>query len=111
MEQYYTTAICLGVFVLLLIVCKIYFNGGSNKYAPSLDGKVIVITGANTGIGYVAALEMAKLKPKAIVFGCRDEHRANSAIDKIRIETGLGDQIEFIPLDLNDLKSVKNFAE
>ena len=56
--------IIVGVVVLLLcIIFKVRAPGGRNKYRPDLSGKVIIVTGANTGIGFSAALEMAKLGP------------------------------------------------
>ena len=47
---------------------KMFFiNGGVNQHYKLMTDKVIVITGANAGIGYECALELARLKPKAIV--------------------------------------------
>jgi NAD(P)-dependent dehydrogenase (short-subunit alcohol dehydrogenase family) len=90
-----------------------YFNGGQNKNFPSLQGKTIVITGGNTGLGFICAKEMVKLGPSKIVIACRDQKKANEAIQKIMEEVGeKGNlQIEYRPLDLNDLNSVKSFAE
>lgn len=39
---------------------KYYFSGGVCKSEKRLDGKVIIITGSNTGIGFEAALDLAK---------------------------------------------------
>jgi FlaA1/EpsC-like NDP-sugar epimerase len=50
-----------------------YFNGGKNVHSPNLQGQIVVITGANTGIGFETAKFMANLKPKKIVFACRSE--------------------------------------
>ena len=90
-----------------------YFNGGQNKNFPSLQGKTIVITGGNTGLGFICAKEMVKLGPSKIVIACRDQKKAIEAIQKIMEEVGeKGNlQIEYRPLDLNDLNSVKSFAE
>jgi len=37
-----------------------------------MTGKVIVITGGNSGLGYESAAQLAILKPKAIVLACKD---------------------------------------
>ena len=37
--------------MIFLILVKIYFNGGKNKYFPDMKNKIVIITGANTGIG------------------------------------------------------------
>ena len=39
-------------FAGILVLLKLYFRGGVNYYYPSLNGKVIIVTGANTGIGF-----------------------------------------------------------
>ena len=39
---------------------RFYFSGGVCKSKNRLDGKTVVITGANTGIGYETALDFTK---------------------------------------------------
>ncbi len=46
--------------VLLYYANKLYFSGGKCKSQNRLDGKVSIITGSNTGIGYETALDFAK---------------------------------------------------
>ena len=98
----------------MVIILKIYFNGGKNIFFPDLSGKIVVITGANTGIGFIAAQEMAKLNPTKIIFACRSEERGMEAIAKIRGANPSKDSgetnMEFMKLDLNDLVSVQAFA-
>ena len=112
MNVWIIVGIVIGVFLLLTLVCRIWANGGKNHYYPNLDGKIVVITGSNTGIGYETAVEMVKLKPKMLIFACRDQTRSMNAIEKLRVSTGLGaDNVGFMPLDLDDLVSVKKFAD
>ena len=39
----------------ILIPLKMYFNGGSNNWQSNMEGKVVVITGANCGMGFECA--------------------------------------------------------
>jgi NAD(P)-dependent dehydrogenase (short-subunit alcohol dehydrogenase family) len=43
-----------------------------------------VVTGANCGIGYIAAKTIAKLKPKVVILACRDIGRGSDAEDRIK---------------------------
>ena len=50
--------------------------------------------------------ELVKLNPQKIVLACRSQERATEAMNKIG-----GNNLDFIPLDLNDLNSVAEFAK
>ena len=43
-----------------------------------------MVTGANSGIGYSAAEEMAKLGPKNLILACRNKGRGLAAEKSIR---------------------------
>jgi NAD(P)-dependent dehydrogenase (short-subunit alcohol dehydrogenase family) len=75
---------------------------------PSQAGKRILITGANSGIGYRAAFTLAR-KGAHIIFACRDRHKAEAAIARLNAEAP-GASIELALLDLASLTSVRNFA-
>ncbi|TMW68946.1 hypothetical protein Poli38472_001102 [Pythium oligandrum] len=78
----------------------------------SLRNKLAIVTGANCGIGYETALELAR-KGAHVVLACRNEGRAAEATNNIRAELrdtpGAG-QVEFMQLDTSDLSSVSRFA-
>jgi retinol dehydrogenase 12 len=76
---------------------------------PDLNGKVVVITGANTGIGKETAREMTRFGAKVII-GCRDVDKGNEAIKEIKQQHPKSD-IRIIKLDLSSLQSVRQFAK
>jgi NAD(P)-dependent dehydrogenase (short-subunit alcohol dehydrogenase family) len=74
----------------------------------SLENRVYVLTGANAGIGFEAARDLATRKA-TIIMACRSETRANEAIQEIRKSTQNGKLI-FMELDVASFESVRKFA-
>ena len=87
---------------------KFYFVGGTCKSTNRIDGKVVIVTGANTGIGYETALELAKRGGK-VVLACRDAKRGQDACDKIMLETN-SKNVWFERLDLSSFESIREFV-
>ncbi|MFF2994504.1 oxidoreductase [Streptomyces sp. NPDC057950] len=75
---------------------------------PDQSGRTAVVTGANSGIGYVTARELAR-RGARVVLACRSEARGSEAGDRIVTEVP-GADVEFVRLDLGDLDSVGEFA-
>ncbi|KAH7101378.1 hypothetical protein BKA62DRAFT_703584 [Auriculariales sp. MPI-PUGE-AT-0066] len=76
---------------------------------PNLEGKVVIVTGANVGIGKETAKQLVAKGAKVYV-GARDSAKAEAAITELRATQPLG-TLEFLHLDLADLPSVKRAAE
>jgi NAD(P)-dependent dehydrogenase (short-subunit alcohol dehydrogenase family) len=76
---------------------------------PSLAGKRVIITGANSGIGYHAALKLAR-KGAQVVLACRDHQRGEDALARLHADSP-GTHVELAILDLASLSSVRDFAK
>jgi NAD(P)-dependent dehydrogenase (short-subunit alcohol dehydrogenase family) len=76
---------------------------------PQLQGKVFIITGANSGIGFEAARVFARTGGR-VVLACRSARKAQAAIDHICSETPQA-TVEFMELDLASLASIRAFAQ
>jgi len=76
---------------------------------PDLGGKIAVVTGANSGLGYETALELAR-HGAHVVLACRDERRGTDALERMRADAPQA-SVELALLDLADLASVRKFAE
>ena len=83
-------------------------NWTANKI-PDLSGKVIIITGANSGIGYQSTREFSRNGAEVIV-ASRDPIKADLAIQKLKEEIP-GAKLKFIKLDLASLESIRIFAD
>jgi NAD(P)-dependent dehydrogenase (short-subunit alcohol dehydrogenase family) len=75
---------------------------------PSQAGRRALITGANSGIGYHAALELA-LKGAHVLLACRDKARGDAALVRLRAEVPAA-SAEVVVLDLASLESVCAFG-
>ncbi|HEU4329400.1 MAG TPA: oxidoreductase [Roseiflexaceae bacterium] len=76
---------------------------------PDQAGRLAVITGANSGIGYEAARELAR-KGARVILAVRSQDKGRAAADTIRRELPSA-SVEVQVLDLSDLASVRRFAE
>jgi len=81
----------------------------TTKNIPELSGKIIIITGANSGIGFESAREFTR-KGAEVIVASRDPTKANRAILKIQQEIP-GAKLKFIELNLASLESIRKFAE
>ncbi|HEX3596059.1 MAG TPA: SDR family oxidoreductase [Polyangiaceae bacterium] len=72
------------------------------------QGRVALVTGANTGIGLVTARELAARGARVFI-ACRSVERARPAIETILHDTGK--TVEALPLDLGDFASVRGAAK
>lgn len=71
----------------------------------SVKDRVILVTGANTGIGRVTAETLAKAGARVLIT-CRSEDKAAPVLEAVRRESPEA-RIDFLPLDLGDLDSVR----
>ncbi|MGV1759277.1 oxidoreductase [Rhizobium sp. A22-96] len=81
----------------------------SVKDIPAQAGRIAVITGANSGIGYEAAKALAGAGAKVMI-ASRNERKGAEALANIRSATPDAD-IAFEPLDLSSLDSVARTAD
>ncbi|XP_070356796.1 WW domain-containing oxidoreductase isoform X1 [Equus asinus] len=72
-------------------------------------GKVVVVTGANSGIGFETAKSFA-LHGAHVILACRNMTRANEAVSRILGEWRKA-KVEAMTLDLALLRSVQHFAQ
>ncbi|MFE6158541.1 oxidoreductase [Streptomyces sp. NPDC056486] len=83
-------------------------TGWNASDIPDQSGRTAVVTGANSGIGYVTARELAR-RGAQVVLACRSEERGTRALEQLRSEVPSA-EVEFRRLDLGDLSSVRDFA-
>jgi NAD(P)-dependent dehydrogenase (short-subunit alcohol dehydrogenase family) len=74
----------------------------------SMAGKTVVITGGNAGIGKEAAVGLAEMGAR-VVITARDAGRGEAALAEIKERSG-SDNVEVMPLDLANTKSIRAFA-
>ncbi|MFG2497118.1 oxidoreductase [Streptomyces sp. NPDC048441] len=83
-------------------------TGWTASDIPDQSGRTAVVTGANSGIGYVTARELAR-RGARVILACRSGERGTRALERLRTEVP-GAEAEFRRLDLGDLDSVREFA-
>lgn len=83
-------------------------NKWTSKNVGDQAGRVVIVTGASSGIGFEAARVLAN-KNAHVIIAVRNAEKAKSAVRTIK-EQNINANLSTIILDLANLKSVKEFA-
>jgi NAD(P)-dependent dehydrogenase (short-subunit alcohol dehydrogenase family) len=75
---------------------------------PSQAGKTALVTGANSGVGYQAAAELAR-HGAHVLLGCRNAAKGQAALERLLREAP-GASAEVVSLDMASLASIRAFA-
>ncbi|MBR4144579.1 MAG: SDR family oxidoreductase [Lachnospiraceae bacterium] len=74
----------------------------------NLDGKIAIVTGANSGMG-MATVEALSDKGATVIMLCRSEERGKEAI--LKLTENKERNLDLILCDLGDYESIRNFAK
>ena len=96
----------LGLICTYLI--RKWAAGGVCRSQAKLDGKTVIITGGNTGIGLETAVDLAKRNAR-VILACRNIERGETAAVEVKKRSG-NDNVVFVQLDLSSLDSVRKCA-
>lgn len=86
------------------------FKPTSLEASKSLQGKTVLITGANIGLGFETARELATHKPARLILGVRDAKKGGIAKELISKESS-DIEIDVWTLDYNSYDSLVAFAK
>ncbi|KAG0376786.1 hypothetical protein BGX24_007229 [Mortierella sp. AD032] len=97
---------------------KSFFHGDyySHDQIPDLAGKVAIVTGANSGLGYATTVALAAHGAR-VFLACRSEKRAKEAIERAKAEIKAkfphspAPQLDFLELDQGDLNKTRQSAQ
>ncbi|XP_078001174.1 retinol dehydrogenase 13-like [Glandiceps talaboti] len=98
----------LGTTVGITVLVKDHYKGKKVSDNERIDGKTVIITGANSGIGKETAKELAE-RGGRIILACRDVKKGTAAAKEITEEI-TNANLKVLHLDLSSMQSVRNFV-
>lgn len=75
----------------------------------NLDGKICIVTGANSGVGKITALELAKMGAEVIMV-CRNQKKGEEALADILLKSK-SNKVKLMLCDFSSQKSIRAFVE
>lgn len=73
-----------------------------------LENKTIIVTGANSGIGKAAVIQLAA-RGATVIMACRSPERGAKALEDVRVKTN-NEKVELLTLDLSSQASIRQFT-
>ncbi|MBP2000713.1 NAD(P)-dependent dehydrogenase (short-subunit alcohol dehydrogenase family) [Paenibacillus shirakamiensis] len=74
-----------------------------------MKNKLVIVTGANSGMGLATTVELAR-QGATVIMACRNKERGEKALAEAKSRSG-SSRIELMLLDLGSLRSIRAFAE
>ena len=96
--------------ILIALVGRIHQNASPPPPTFNMEGRNVIITGGNQGIGYATASFLAK-QGALVILTSRNEERAQVAAYKINKQEGCKGRALGMQLDLDSLQNVNEFAD
>lgn len=78
--------------------------------STSFAGKTVIITGANTGVGFESAVKFAQLEASKIIFGVRNIEKGNAAKTALESQSGRQGVAEVWQVDMSSYDGIHSFA-
>lgn len=75
----------------------------------TLETKTIIVTGANSGIGKAAAIQLASLGA-TVIMACRSIERGEKALQEVKA-LSKSEKVVLMPIDMSSQSSIRNFAD
>ena len=109
LEWPYNLLLWVAIAGAIIHLLRKFFAGGVCRSKASLEGKTVIITGGNTGIGKETAVDLAKRNARVII-ACRSEEKGKKAEVHIRRESR-NSNVHYRQLDLASFESIRKFAK
>ncbi|KAL8647217.1 MAG: hypothetical protein Q9226_006521 [Calogaya cf. arnoldii] len=78
----------------------------------SFKNRTILVTGANCGLGFEAALKFVQLGAKSVILACRTPSKGEMAKSEIETRTGCAkDVMRVMELDMSSYASIQGFVD
>ena len=74
-----------------------------------MKGKIVIVTGANSGMGLATTVDLAR-RGAVVIMACRSQKRGTEALSMAKQQSG-SDNIELMLCDLGSLASIRNFVK
>jgi NAD(P)-dependent dehydrogenase (short-subunit alcohol dehydrogenase family) len=78
---------------------------------PSLVGRTALVTGSSAGIGYYAALALARAGARVLIVGANPEHGQKAEAELAEAATSGSGGVKFYQCEFGDLKQVDRVAK